>query len=164
METTIESMRPEDWESVAAIYREGIATGDATFETEIPAWEGWDAAHLACGRLVARRGQEVLGWAALSPISDRCAYSGVAEVSVYVSSKAQGQGLGKALLNRLVTESEEAGIWTLQAGVFPENEASIGLHRACGFRTVGVRRRLGKLEGRWRDVAMLERRSDKVGL
>ncbi|HSR52166.1 MAG TPA: GNAT family N-acetyltransferase [Acidobacteriota bacterium] len=163
MRFEVDPMQPADWEAVAAIYQEGLATGQATFETQVPSWKSWDSSHLTQTRLVARRDDEVLGWAALSPVSDRCAYQGVAEVSVYVSSAARGQGVGKALLNQLIEESEKAGIWTLQAGIFPENEASIGLHHSCGFRMVGVRERLGKLNGRWRDVAMLERRSPSVG-
>lgn len=163
MRFEVDPMQPADWEAVAAIYQEGLATGQATFETQVPSWETWDSSHLTQTRLVARRDDEVVGWAALSPVSDRCAYQGVAEVSVYVSSAARGQGVGKALLNQLIEESEKAGIWTLQAGIFPENKASIGLHRSCGFRTVGVRERLGQLNGRWRDVAMLERRSPSVG-
>jgi L-amino acid N-acyltransferase YncA len=161
----VEPMAPADWPAVAEIYAQGIATGDATFETEVPAWERWDAAHLAGHRLVARdrAGGEVLGWAALAPVSDRCAYAGVAENSVYVADRARGRGLGRLLLTELVTRAELAGIWTVQTGVFPENEASLALHAACGFRVVGVRERLGRLNGRWRDVVMLERRSSAVG-
>ena len=155
-------LRPEDWPQVAAAYADGIRTGIATFETGVPSWEDWDAAHQEL-RLVAELDGVVAGWAALSPVSDRCCYRGVAELSVYVAASAQGRGVGRALLDELVARSEAAGVWTLQAGVFPENEASMALHRACGFRIVGVRERLGEVNGVWRDVAMLERRSGIVG-
>ncbi|MDT7540615.1 MAG: hypothetical protein QOE33_519 [Acidobacteriota bacterium] len=156
-------MRAEDLERVRAIYLEGIATGDATFETDAPEFDAWDAAHLRACRLVARMGGEVAGWAALSPVSSRCVYGGVAEVSVYVGEKFRGRGVGRALLSTLVEESERAGLWTLQAGVLAENAASIKLHERCGFRVVGERERLGKLKGVWRDVVLLERRSAIVG-
>jgi L-amino acid N-acyltransferase YncA len=162
-QVTVEEMRPADWERVRAIYLEGIATGDATFESDAPEFEAWDAAHLKACRLVAREGDEVLGWAALSPVSSRCVYGGVAEVSVYVAESARGRGLGRALLASLVEESERAGLWTLQAGVLAENGASIRLHERCGFRVVGKRERLGKLKGVWRDVVLLERRSEIAG-
>ena len=152
-----------DWPAVRAIYEEGIATGDATFETAAPSWSAWDRAHLADHRLVGAIGGRVVGWAALAPVSERCAYAGVAEASVYVAGTATGRGVGRALLERLVEGAEVAGIWTVQAGIFPENTASLALHRRCGFRTVGVRERLGKLDGRWRDVVLLERRSPRVG-
>lgn len=160
----VEPMTQDDWPAVADIYRQGIESGDATFETAVPSREAWDALHLAAGRLVAREGGRVLGWAALSPVSDRCAYGGVAEVSVYVDAAARGRGLGRRLLKALVEASEEAGIWTLQAGIFPENEASLAIHRRCGFRVVGRRERLGRLAGVWRDVILLERRSGSVGV
>lgn len=164
MEVAIEEMRADDWESVRAIYLEGIATGDATFETDAPTFEVWDASHLRVCRLVARTPQgEVAGWAALSPVSSRCVYGGVAEVSVYVGEKARGRGLGRALLAALVEAAERNNLWTLQAGVLAENEASIRLHETCGFRVVGKRERLGKLKGAWRDVVLLERRSERVG-
>jgi L-amino acid N-acyltransferase YncA len=159
---TIRDLRPDDWPAVRAIYDEGIRSGDATFETETPSWERWDAAHPEL-RLVAERDASVVGWAALSPASARHCYRGVGEVSVYVAEQARGAGLGRTLLEELVERSEQAGYWTLTAGVFPENEASIQLHKACGFREVGVRERLGKLRGVWRDVVLLERRSDVVG-
>jgi L-amino acid N-acyltransferase YncA len=159
----IAPMRPADWDGVRRIYAEGIATGNATFETEPPPWEAWDRAHRPDCRFVAREGAEILGWAALSKVSERCAYGGVAEVSVYVAGNARGRGLGRRLLEELVRASEEAGIWTLQAGIFPENSASIAIHERCGFRKVGVRERLGRLRGVWRDVALLERRSPRVG-
>ena len=153
-----------DWPAVRAIYEEGIATGNATFETVAPEWAAWNAARLPCCRLVARRGRRVAGWAALSPVSSRAVYSGVAEVSVYVAAAARGQGVGRLLLEGLVAASEEAGFWTLQAGIFPENAASLALHRACGFRVVGRRERLAQLHGVWRDALLLERRSGKVGV
>jgi phosphinothricin acetyltransferase len=157
-------MAPSDWTAVRTIYQEGIATGHATFETAVPEWKEWDQNHLADPRLVVRSQEKVIGWAALTPVSGRCVYAGVAEVSVYVAASARGQGVGKALLQALVQESERTGIWTLQAGIFPENAISIALHRACGFRTVGYRQRLGQLNGVWRDVVMMERRSNVVGV
>jgi L-amino acid N-acyltransferase YncA len=153
-----------DWPAVSAIYADGIAIGDATFETEPPAWERWDRGHLARPRLVADLDGRVVGWAALSAVSDRCAYSGVAEDSLYVARGLQGRGIGRALLQRLVEHAERAGIWTLQCGIFPENAASVRVHEHCGFRVVGVRERLGKLDGRWRDVLLLERRSPVCGI
>jgi L-amino acid N-acyltransferase YncA len=158
----VEKMRPEDWPAVRAIYGQGMATRLATFETELPEWVDWDRGHLQQPRLVIRRDELVAGWAALSPVSGRCVYGGVAEVSIYVAEGWRGQGLGKALLQELVARSEDQGMWTLQAGIFPENEASINLHLACGFRLVGIRERLGQLDGVWRDVALLERRSGVV--
>lgn len=155
-------MTAAHWPAVMAIFEQGIATGDATFETAAPSWDAWDAGHLTGHRLVAALGGQVVGWAALSPVSDRCAYAGVAEASVYVAAAATGRGIGRALLERLVGGAETAGIWTVQAGIFPENTASLALHRRCGFRTVGVRERLGKLDGSWRDVVLLERRSPLV--
>jgi L-amino acid N-acyltransferase YncA len=158
----LQPLRPEDWPAVRAIYQAGIATGDATFETAAPDWPAWDAAHLADHRLVARVDGQVVGWAALAPVSDRCAYAGVAEASIYVAPQAQGRGVGRALLTAVVASAEQAGIWTVQTGIFPENQASLGLHEACGFRVVGVRERLGRLHGRWRDVVLLERRSPVI--
>lgn len=152
-----------DWPRVAAVLAAGIATGDATFETVVPAWRDWDAAHLPAPRLAARAGGQLVGWAALSPVSGRCVYSGVAEDSVYVHPRWGRQGVGRRLLGALVAESERRGIWTLQAGVFPENAASLRLHESCGFRLVGIRERLGVRDGRWRDVVLLERRSPVVG-
>jgi L-amino acid N-acyltransferase YncA len=159
---SVEAMTPRDWEAVRRIYLEGIETGNATFETDAPAWEKWDASHLPRPRLVAR-GPDVLGWAAIAHVSARDVYHGVAEVSVYVASAARGRGIGGELLTSLAARSEDAGIWTLQAGIFPENAASLSLHRRCGFRVVGRRERLGRLAGVWRDVVLLERRSDRVG-
>ena len=160
----IELMRQGDWEGVRAVYVEGLATGQATFETEAPGWERWDAAHLPFARLVARAGERIEGWAALSPVSARPAYAGVAEVSVYVGREARGRGLGRSLLAALIEESERHGVWTLQASIFPENAASVALHRACGFRVVGTRERVGRLKGRWRDTVLFERRSRVVGV
>lgn len=157
-------MTQGDWAAVAAIYADGIATGDATFETHVPDWPDWDAEHLPDCRLVAKEAGAVAGWAALSPVSDRCAYGGVAEVSVYVGAGARGRGIGRALLSEIIRSSETAGIWTLQAGIFPENEPSIALHRAAGFRVIGTRERLGEMNGTWRDVTLLERRSKTVGV
>jgi L-amino acid N-acyltransferase YncA len=159
----IEPLVAGDWPAVRVIYQAGIATGNATFETAAPDWPAWDAAHLADHRLVARDDGQVLGWAALAPVSDRCAYAGVAEASVYVAPGAQGRGIGRALLATVVASAERGGIWTVQAGIFPENQASVRLHQACGFRVVGVRERLGRLHGRWRDVLLLERRSPAIG-
>jgi L-amino acid N-acyltransferase YncA len=164
MDYVIEGMKPSDWEQVRAIYVEGIATRSATLETEAPSWERWDAAHLADPRLVARAGDHILGWAALSPVSSRCVYAGVAEVSVYVGARFTRRGIGRALLETLIALSEQSGIWTLQAGVFPENVASLALCEQCGFREVGRRERLGKLDGVWRDVLLLERRSRVAGI
>jgi L-amino acid N-acyltransferase YncA len=160
---TIELLRSEDWTRVGVIFEEGIADGEATFETEAPSWAEWDAAHLPEHRFVAREGGEVIGWAALSPVSPRSAYAGVAEVSVYVARGARGRGVGRALLAALVHASEQAGIWTLQAVLFPENVASVALHRSAGFREVGRRERVGRLRGRWRDTLLMERRSPVVG-
>lgn len=159
----IRLLEPSDWPRVREIYREGIASGDATFEAEVPGWEEWDREHLQSCRLVVEVGGRVEGWAALSPVSDRCVYGGVGEVSVYVADEAGGRGLGTRLLAALVRASEEEGYWTLQAGIFPENQASMRIHEKCGFRTVGVRERLGRMDGRWRDVVLMERRSDVVG-
>lgn len=161
---TIDTLVLDDWRQVRSIYLQGIATGDATFEQEAPSWEQWDEGHLEGGRLAARSGALVIGWAALSRVSGRCVYAGVAEVSIYVGLKARGQGVGTALMSRLVEESERLGLWTLQAGIFPENVASLGLHKRHGFREVGRRERLGQMNGIWRDVVLLERRSAVVGL
>jgi phosphinothricin acetyltransferase len=159
----IESLQPADWPQVRAIYVQGIATGHATFEQDAPEWETWDASKLPVCRLVARSEEDVLGWAALSPVSGRCVYGGVAEVSVYVADVARGRGVGRELLARLNVESEAAGLWTLQAGIFPENVASIRLHQSAGFRIVGTREKLGEMNGVWRDVVLMERRSAVVG-
>lgn len=157
-------MRETDWPAVRAIYQEGIATGQATFETAAPEWEVWDAGHRPDCRLVARQGEQVIGWAALSPVSRRAVYRGVAEVSIYVAEAARGRGVGRALLAALIEASEAAGVWTLQASVFSENEASVALHLSWGFRVVGRRERIGLHHGVWRDTLMLERRSSKAGV
>ena len=163
MNWTIEQMKAGDWEQVSAIYLEGIAAGNSTFETEAPSWETWDAGHLKFARLVMRDGDQVLGWAALSPVSKRSVYRGVAELTVYVTESARGQGVGRRLLEALIEESENNGIWTLQGSIFPENIASIKLHLACGFREVGRRERIAMLNGIWRDTLLFERRSELVG-
>jgi len=159
----VRELRRDDWPAVRAIYEDGIRGGDATFETEAPSWEAWDAVHPQL-RLVAERDGTVVGWAALSPYSPRRCYRGVGNVSVYVGQAARGAGVGRLLLEQLVDRSEQAGYWTLSAGVFPENEASLRLHQSCGFRVIGVRERLGQLEGVWRDAVWLERRSTVVGV
>jgi len=157
-------MTAADWPAVRRIYEAGIATGNATFQTEAPAWEVWDAGHLRTCRLVVRNDEGVVtGWAALSPVSGRAVYAGVCEVSIYVAPASQGRGVGRRLLGALIDASENDGRWTLQAGIFLENAASIALHQRCGFRVVGRRERLGALHGVWRDVLLLERRSPRVG-
>jgi L-amino acid N-acyltransferase YncA len=155
----IRRMEPSDWPQVRDIYASGIASGNATFETEAPEWEAWDSAHLGDFRYVAEEDGVVIGWAAASPVSDRCCYAGVVENSVYVDPTRQGKGVGRQLLETLIRASEQAGIWTIQTGIFPENTASVALHESSGFRIVGRRERLGQLEGIWRDVLLLERRS-----
>lgn len=157
-------LEPEHWPDASAIYAQGIRTGDATFETRVPGWDEWDATHLHTGRIVALRDSEVVGWAALTPVSRRPVYSGVAEVSVYVAEAARGHGVGTELLNALIEAAETGGIWTLQASVFPENEATLRLHARCGFRQVGRRERIGRARGGWRDTLLLERRSARVGV
>jgi L-amino acid N-acyltransferase YncA len=160
----IRALGEADWAAVRAIYLEGIATGHATFETEAPAWEAWDATHFPAPRLVAVSDERVIGWAALGRISTRAVYAGEAEVSIYVADGVRGLGVGRALLLRLIADSETNDIWTLQANIFPENAASLALHKSCGFRKVGRRERIGRMKGVWRDTVLLERRSDKVGL
>ncbi|MDI6755119.1 MAG: GNAT family N-acetyltransferase [Thermodesulfobacteriota bacterium] len=165
----INKMNRGDWEQVRAIYLDGMATGHATFEAEAPDWRTWDSAHLAEPRLVARTGNDVAGWAALRRVSPRSVYSGVAEVSIYVRAGYREQGIGSALLAALIDASEQAGIWTLQAGIFPENMASIDLHKKHGFRVLGIREKVGKmafgeLAGAWRDVVLMERRSKITGM
>ncbi len=161
---TFEAMQPADWPVVRAIYLEGIATKNATFETTAPDWGKWDAGHLKTCRLVARLDGQIVGWAALSPVSSRAVYAGVAEESIYISEAARGQGVGRELLNALIAESEQAGLWTLQTGIFPENTISIHLHERCGFRVLGVREKVGQMDGVWRDVVLMERRSKVVGV
>lgn len=160
----IESMTPQDWPQVQAIYKEGLVTGNATFETQAPEWEAWDSKHLPHCRLVARQGDIVLGWAALSPVSSRAVYAGVTEVSIYIGEAHRGRGIGHALMAALITESEANGIWTLQASIFPENVASVQLHLRHGFRQLGRRERIAQLRGVWRDTVILERRSQIVGV
>jgi L-amino acid N-acyltransferase YncA len=164
MTPRIDPMLPAEWPAVCEIYLEGIATRQATFETQAPSWEAWDASHAPFARLVAREGETVVGWAALSPVSSRQAYAGVAEVSVYVAQSQRGAGLGRQLLEALIAESEENGIWSLQAVMFPDNAPSVALHRRCGFREVGRRERIAKLDGVWRDTVLLERRSQQIGI
>jgi phosphinothricin acetyltransferase len=159
----IDALTVEDWPAVRGIFADGIATRNATFETEPPSWDDWNAAHLREPRVAARDASGLVGWAALTPYSARPAYAGVAEVSIYVAAGRHRRGIGSALLGALVARTEAAGIWTLQAGIFPENVASLRLHVAHGFRVVGVRERIGRLDGDWRDVALLERRSREVG-
>ena len=163
MDIRIDSMAASDWDQVRSIYLEGIATGNATFETTAPDWADWDAAHLPYARLVARCGDSIAGFAALSPVSRRAVYRGIAEASVYVSSAYRGKGIGRALLVALIEASEKGGIWTLQAGIFPENAPSLALVKACGFRVVGRRERIGQHCGVWRDVLLMERRSSVAG-
>jgi phosphinothricin acetyltransferase len=158
----VRDLRPEDWPAVRAIYEDGIRSG-ATFETRAPSWEAWDAAHPDL-RLVAERAGAVVGWAALSRYSPRYCYRGVGDVSVYIGESARGAGAGRLLLEALVDRSEQAGYWTLNAGVFPENEVFLRLHETCGFRVIGVRERLAEKDGVWRDAVWLERRSQVVGL
>ena len=156
-------MQAEDWPDVQRIYREGIETGNATFETQVPEWEAWDGKTRPQPRFVARLDDQVVGWAALSSVSARAVYAGVCEVSVYVAAAARGQGVGKKLLQALVQASEELGIWTLQASIFPENQASIAIHEQCGFRILGRREKIAQHRGRWRDTVLMERRSQIVG-
>ncbi len=160
----IRSLRIDDWPTVRRIYAQGIATGHATFENKPPDWEQWDRDHRADCRLVAEVGGVVAAWAALTPVSGRCVYAGVAESSIYVDELFRGRGVGRTLLQALVAEAEAAGIWTLQTGIFPENRASVALHQQCGFRVVGTRERLGQMNGVWRDVLLMERRSEVVGM
>lgn len=165
MDITIEALKPNDWPEVSKIYLAGIRTGIATFQSGVPDWEEWDRGHCACCRLVARSGDAILGWAAITPVSSRCVYAGVAEVSIYVSDVYRGMGVGAALLNELVLQSERNGFWTLQAGIIRENTPSRELHKKCGFREVGARERLGRMpNGNWHDVVLMERRSKTVGV
>lgn len=164
IDINIRPMEESDWNSVAKIYEEGLATGFATFEKDIPSFEDWDSAHMKSCRLIASAEDEILGWAALSPVSSRCVYGGVGEVSVYVGEKSRGMGVGKVLMQALIVESEKEGIWTLQSGIFPENKGSIKLHEEVGFRFLGQRERIGKLDGVWKDNVLYERRSKTVGI
>ncbi|WP_108245323.1 GNAT family N-acetyltransferase [Muricauda brasiliensis] len=161
----VRTMKPSDWKKVSNVYLEGIATGFATFETKAPSYEQWDNAHTTECRLVAEDDNgSLMGWAALSPVSSRCVYGGVAEVSVYISEKSRGKGVGKLLMQHLIDESEKAGYWTIQSGIFPENTPSIKLHEKVGFRYIGKRERVGKIHGVWKDNLLFERRSSRVGI
>jgi L-amino acid N-acyltransferase YncA len=159
---TIRPMRADDSDTVLAIYQAGLDSGDASFETTAPTWEAFTASRLPDHRFVAVGNGALLGWIAVSPVSSRAVYAGVVEHSVYIDPAAQGRGIGRALVNALINSTEEAGIWTIQSGIFPENTASLALHHACGFRTVGTRERVGRHHGRWRDVVLLERRSSLI--
>lgn len=164
MNFIINEMLPSDWPQVAAIYAAGIATGIATFQGEVPSWEEWNKDHYEACRLVARKDDIILGWAALTPVSGRCVYAGVAEVSIYISREHRSQGVGTALLTELIRLSEEAGFWCIQAGIIKENVSSQELFKKCGFREVGYRERLGRMpNGEWHDVVLMERRSKTVG-
>jgi L-amino acid N-acyltransferase YncA len=160
----IKSMLSTHWEKVKEIYEEGIATGNATFETTAPSWEDWDADHVKVPRLVAIENEEIVGWAALTNVSGRCIYAGVGEVSVYVSGTQRGKGIGRRLLQALISESEKNNYWTLQAGIFPENKSSIKIHEDCGFRLIGVREKIGKMNNVWRDTLLMEKRSKIAGI
>ena len=164
MNMVIQSLLQEHYPAVREIYEQGIATGNATFQTEAPTWEAWDKSHLSSCRIVAIAGAFVIGWAALTPVSDRCVYEGVAEVSVYVRESHKGKGVGKLLLSALISQSEEQNVWTLQAGIFPENTPSLRIHESLGFRRIGYREKIGKMKGQWRDTVLLERRSKRVGI
>ncbi len=169
MKYLIDIMKQEDWEQVRSIYLEGIRTGNSTFESNAPDWEKWDSSHLPDHRLVVREGNRILAWAALSPVSSRCVYSGVAELSLYVTAECRGKGVGSVLLEAVILSTEKAGLWTLQGGIFPENTASLSLAKKHGFKEVGKREKLGKmtygfLAGTWRDVILVERRSTVAGI
>lgn len=165
MEYTIEEITKAHWEQISQIYLEGINTGIATFQTEIPTWNDWNSSHIESCRFVACQGNKVLGWVALSPTSSRCVYSGVAEVSIYIGEKYRRLGIGKLLLEKLIDSSEKNGFWTLQSGIIKENIGSISLHKSCGFREIGIREKLGKMpNGKWYDVLLMERRSNIVGI
>ncbi|MFC0274057.1 GNAT family N-acetyltransferase [Metabacillus herbersteinensis] len=159
MDYQLEKMVDSDWDQVISIYLEGIATGNATFETDAPSWESWDRSHSKTCRVVAKAENIVLGWVALSPVSGRCVYAGVADVSIYIRSTNKGLGIGSALLRTIIDLSEKEGFWTLQSGIFPENIPSLKIHKKEGFRVVGVRESIGKPNGVWRDVVLLERRN-----
>jgi phosphinothricin acetyltransferase len=161
---TLRPLTAQDWPAVAKIYQQGIETDLATFETNVPTWENWDDGHLKICRLVAEMDNQVVGWAALTGVSGRCVYAGVAEVSVYISQFHKGMKIGSILLEALIKEAETNNFWTLQSGIFRENEASISLHKKYGFREVGFREKIGQLKGIWRDTVLMERRSNKVGV
>ena len=169
MEYMIDIMKPEDWQQVRSIYREGIGTGNSTFEADAPDWDKWDSAHLQEHRLVVREGNTILAWAALSSVSARSAYSGVAELSLYVTAAYRGKGIGAALLNATIDSTEKAGLWALQGGIFPENTPSLRLVKKHGFKEIGKREKIGKMTygdfaGTWRDVILVERRSAMTGI
>ena len=164
VEIQLRAMLPEDWPSVSKIYVDGMATGYATFEQQTPTYEAWDKAHLGHCRIVAVEKEKCLGWAALSAVSSRCVYGGVGEVSIYISEEARGKGIGSKLMQALIMQSEENGLWTLQSGIFPENKGSIKLHEKMGFRYIGKRERIGKRDGLWKDNLLFERRSTVVGV
>lgn len=159
-----EELKEFHYQKVREIYEEGIATGHATFEKSVPEWVNWDQNHLPYGRIIAIIENKVVGWAALSPVSERCVYAGIAEVSIYITTKHRGKGIGDELLKALINESEKNNIWTLQAGIFPENIPSIKIHEQNGFRKVGIREKLGKMDDTWLDVLLFERRSKLVGI
>jgi L-amino acid N-acyltransferase YncA len=168
MDYLIDTMKPEDWEQVRQIYLEGIATGNSTFEADAPDWDKWDCTHLQEHRLVARANGRIVAWAALSPVSTRCIYSGVAELSIYVAATHRGKGIGSTLLKAIISSTEKAGLWTLQGGIFPENTPSLSLVKKHGFKEIGRREKIGKmtygdLAGTWRDVILVERRSTVAG-
>jgi phosphinothricin acetyltransferase len=162
--TNISALLPAHWLSVKNIYEQGIATGNATFQTAAPSWQEWDTSHINACRLVAIVNHEVVGWAALSQVSSRCVYAGVAELSLYIRSNARGKGIGNLLLEAIISESEKEGYWTLQSGIFPENIASLHIHQKNGFRIIGFREKVGKMGNNWRDNIILERRSKTVGV
>jgi L-amino acid N-acyltransferase YncA len=164
MEIKFRPMTADDWAAVADIYGQGIETGNATFQQTIPTWDDWDSGHLESCRIVAVIEGEIVGWAALTAVSGRCVYAGVAEVSIYVGNKHRGQQIGTKLLDKLIVESENEKIWTLQAGIFPENTASLKIHEALGFRQIGRREKIGKMNEVWRDIMLLERRSKIIGI
>jgi len=164
MEITFKTMTANDWKSVAEIYKQGIETGNATFQQEIPTWNDWDNGHIKSCRIVACMENEIVGWAALSSVSARKVYAGIAEVSIYVANKYRGHGIGYKLLEKTITESESENFWTLQVGIFPENQASLHIHKKLNFREIGYRERIGKMNGTWRNTVLLERRSKIVGL
>jgi phosphinothricin acetyltransferase len=164
MNIVFRPMKKDDWISVAEIYRQGIESGNATFQRDIPTWDEWNQGHINTCRIVVSIDNEIAGWAALTPVSGRCVYAGIAEVSVYVSNQFKGQKIGTRLLERLISESEKEGYWTLQASIFPENKASLKIHYNLGFRNVGFREKIGKMNDIWRDTILLERRSKKAGI
>jgi len=164
MNLVIRGMQPTDWSQVAEIYKQGIETGNATFQQIIPTWDEWNHAHLACCRIVAVVDNRIAGWVALSPVSSRPVYAGVAEESVYVGTEYRGLKIGTKLLEAIITASESNGLWTLQTGIFPENKASIAIHTKAGFRQIGYREKVGKMKNTWRNTVLLERRSSVVGI